>query len=236
METTAPYILHYAPDNASLIVRLALEQRGLPYRTALVDRARRAQDSAAYKRLNPQGLIPVLETDAGAVFETGAILLWLADRHGGLGPAPADPARGAFLKWLFFTSNTLHADLRMLFYPARYVGADAGAQAALHDAATQRLHRHFTLLNEAAASGTGLFAGTEPTALGWYLLVCVRWSALYPERGTAWFSIARYPRLHALALRHETHPAMIRASQAEGLGPAPISSPCRPQPPEGSPT
>ena len=35
------YTLHYAPDNASLIIRLVLDGAGLPYRTALVDRWRR---------------------------------------------------------------------------------------------------------------------------------------------------------------------------------------------------
>ncbi|MGA0924606.1 MAG: glutathione S-transferase, partial [Lutimaribacter sp.] len=35
--------LHYAPDNASLIIRLALEELRLPYTTCLVDRARTAQ-------------------------------------------------------------------------------------------------------------------------------------------------------------------------------------------------
>ena len=39
------YVLHYAPDNASLAVRLALEELGVPYRTALVDRAARAQEA-----------------------------------------------------------------------------------------------------------------------------------------------------------------------------------------------
>src|SRR5680860_279820 len=39
-------ILHYAPDNASLIVRLALEELELPYETRLVDRSVRAQDGA----------------------------------------------------------------------------------------------------------------------------------------------------------------------------------------------
>ena len=34
------YTLHFAPDNASLIVRLVLDGAGIPYRTALVDRAR----------------------------------------------------------------------------------------------------------------------------------------------------------------------------------------------------
>ena len=81
------YILHYAPDNASLIIRLALEHAQVPYRDVLVDRAAVAQRSAEYLALNPNGLIPVLETPEGPLFETGAILLWLADTHGSLGQA-----------------------------------------------------------------------------------------------------------------------------------------------------
>ena len=38
--TESPYRLHYAPDNASLVIRLVLEEMGLPYETVLVDRAR----------------------------------------------------------------------------------------------------------------------------------------------------------------------------------------------------
>ena len=125
------YVLHYAPDNASLIVRLVLTELNQPFETALVDRRVRAQDGAAYRALNPNGLIPVLQTPAGVLFETAAILLWLADRHPGLGPGPQDEDRGDYLKWLFWTSNTLHADLRMTFYPANYAGEDAGVQAAL---------------------------------------------------------------------------------------------------------
>ncbi|MFM7445863.1 MAG: glutathione S-transferase N-terminal domain-containing protein, partial [Tabrizicola sp.] len=75
------YTLHYAPDNASLIIRLVLDGAGIPYRTALVDRKRRQQDSPAYRALNPTGLIPTLETPQGAISETGAILQWLADTH-----------------------------------------------------------------------------------------------------------------------------------------------------------
>lgn len=59
---TTAFRLHYAPDNASLIVRLTLEQLGLEYETVLVDRSRQGQRSAAYLQMNPNGLIPVLET------------------------------------------------------------------------------------------------------------------------------------------------------------------------------
>ena len=102
--------LHYAPDNASLCVRLALAELGVDYQTVLVDRATRAQKSPDYLALNPNGLIPVLGTPDGPLFETGAILLWLADTYGELLPQP----RGHSLKWLFWLSNTLHAAERML--------------------------------------------------------------------------------------------------------------------------
>ena len=123
-----PYRLHYAPDNASLIVRLALEETGVPYTTVLVDRRAQAQRAPDYRALNPYGLISVLETPQGPLFETAAILLWLTETHAALAPQPGTDARGAFLKWLFFISNTLHAELRMLFYPQKYVGPDAAAQ------------------------------------------------------------------------------------------------------------
>jgi len=74
-----PYRLHYAPDNASLIIRLALDEIGAPYEAVLVDRQAEAQKAPAYLAMNPAGLIPVLETPQGPMFETGAILLWLGE-------------------------------------------------------------------------------------------------------------------------------------------------------------
>ena len=100
--------LHHAPDFASTIVRFALEELELPHTLAIVDIDGGALASPEYRRVNPVGLIPALETDHGPMFETAAILLWLVDRTGRLGPGPQDPDRGAFLSWLFFTSNALH--------------------------------------------------------------------------------------------------------------------------------
>ena len=158
------YVLHYAPDNASLIVRLALEEAGLPYRSALVDRAARAQDSAAYRALNPTGLIPTLATPQGPISETAAILLWLSEAHpeAGLAPRPGSPLRLPFLKWLFFLSNTAHADLRQVFYPTKYVAPDAiSGHAALAHA---RMWQHFGSDTGAvcrASRAGGVLRGTD---------------------------------------------------------------------------
>lgn len=232
---TAPYRLHYAPDNASLVIRLALEDMGLPYETMLVNRATRAQDSAAYRALNPAGLIPVLETPQGPIFETAAILLWLADTHGRLAPAPADPARGAFLKWLFFASNTLHADMRMLFYPDKYI-AEAQAET-LRAGLRPRLRTHLALLDAVAAEAPDWLSPATPSILSWYLACLMRWLALYPQDSDrSWFAATGTPHLHHILAALETRPATRAAQAAEGLGDTPFTAPHHANPPEGSAT
>ena len=233
------YVLHYAPDNASLIVRLALAELGQPCRCVLVDRSLRQQDSAAYRAINPLGLIPALETPAGRIFETAAILLWLSETHGGLAPAPGTAERGHFLKWLFYLSNTVHADLRILFYPDRYVPPDA--VEALHGRLSARVAGHFDQLEALAASGgpggfVATWAGAGPNLIDLYTVVLMRWAVLYPVAGPRWFDPARYPVLIALARLLETRPALRAVADAEGLGPTPFSAPHAPTPPEGSAT
>jgi glutathione S-transferase len=223
------YRLHYAPDNASLVVRLVLDGAGIPYQTALVDRARRQQDSPAYRALNPTGLIPTLETPQGPISETGAILLWLSDRHQ-LGPGPQSLDRAEFLKWLFYLSNSAHADLRQIFYPHQYcpVEAHPGHRVML----VARMQAHFALLDQAAQHNPDLFAAGRP--LGAYTVTLTRWSALYPESGPRWFDLAAYPALLALAQAQEARVETPVIARAEGLGTHPFTKPEQPNPPEGS--
>ena len=223
------YTLHYAPDNASLIIRLVLDGAGIPYRTALVNRASRQQDSAAYRALNPTGLIPTLETPVGPISETGAILLWLSDAHH-LGPGPADPDRPAFLKWLFFLSNTAHAELRQIFYPHQYAPADG--HAAHLEIMSTRMLRHFSLLDAAAGQQPKLFAAGR--VLGIYTIVLTRWAALYPVNGPRWLDLSGFPALQALARAQEARVETPVIARAEGLGPHPFTRPEQPNPPEGS--
>lgn len=228
------YLLHYAPDNASLIVRVALDHLELPFDTALVDRAARAQESASYRRLNPMGLIPVLETPEGPIAETAAILLWLTDRHGRLGPSAEAPERGNFLQWLFYLSNTLHSAERMLFYPDKYIAPDH--RRPLWEGLQAHLRGCFALLDRQAAENP-LFAPGSPGALHFYLAGLLRWPALYPAASDrSWFQIAHYPALERLCLAIEDLPCTRALQKAEGLGRRPFSDPVKPNPPEGSAT
>lgn len=227
------HVLHYAPDNASLVVRLVLEELRLPYRTALVDRSVSAQQGAAYKRLNPVGRIPALETPDGPIFETAAICLWLADRHregACLSPDLTDPQRGTFLSWLFFLSNTVHAEMRMLFYPSLVAGTDPQLQAVVSQKTQASLTAHFDLLNDAHGN-----SDADVTLCHLYLSVLLRWPALYPmAEDRSWFDLDRWPNLHVLARRIEARESAQAAALAEGLGPTPFSNPHPATPPEGS--
>lgn len=231
---TQRYRLHYAPDNASLIVRLTLEEMGLPYDAVLVDRSASAQKSAPYLALNPHGRIPVLETPDGAIFETGAIQLWLADRHAAMIPALAHPDRGDALKWLFFLSNTLHAELRMLFYPELYTGPDLTHHAALRRGLRASLAAHLERLDAVAGAGHAWFNGDNVSVLDLYLVACLRWIALYPRDTAGWWDRKAALHLDALCARIEARPAAARCARAEGLGERPFTAPDYPNPPEGS--
>jgi glutathione S-transferase len=233
----ARYVLHYAPDNASLIVRLVLDHARLAYDTRLVDRAAAEQASPAYRKLNPHGLIPVLEMSQGPIFETGAIGLWLADTHGGLAPAPDHPDRAAFLKWLFFVSNTLHPTLRMIFYADKYAGPDPAHQAALRQTMQGTLKTHLAQLDALVARRPAWLDPQDPGVLQFYLAPCLRWCALYPQNvDRAWFRLADTPHLHDLCLSLEALPCTRAAQAAEGLGPTPFTAPRLASPPEGSAT
>ena len=227
-----PYRLHYAPDNASLCVRLALLRAGAPFETVLVNRRTRQQDSPAYKALNPNGLIPVLETPDGPIHETGAILLWIADRHGnGLAPAPDHPDRARVLTWLFWMANTLHPALRMIFYPDKYIAGDTGP---LLDGTRRRVSGLLDLLEEQAPGLSPWLGGERASILDCYLAPMLRWLPVYDEAGAAHYDLARRPTLAANLRRMDDRPETHDAARAEGLGPNPFSAPTRPNPPEGS--
>jgi glutathione S-transferase/GST-like protein len=85
-------------------VSIALEELGLQYQVRVLDLAAGEQKQDWYLALNPNGRIPaIVDHDAGdfPVFESGAILVWLAEKTGRL--MPADPkGRSLVLQWLMF--------------------------------------------------------------------------------------------------------------------------------------
>jgi glutathione S-transferase len=215
--------LHHAPDFASTIVRLALEELELPHTLAIVDFDSGVLSTSEYRQVNPVGLIPALETDHGPMFETGAILLWLVDTTGRLGPGPTDPDRPAFLSWLFFTSNALHQAALAMFYPHRPAGeanTDA-AQAVAHDQIIARLGLIEAMI---AAQAPRWLSPDRPGVLGFYIGILVRWLIMLPPDPYG-LDLDDFPHLKAVLASHEARPAALRVAETDGLGPTPFTNP-----------
>jgi glutathione S-transferase len=85
-------------------VRWALEEAGQPYEVRLV--SFRAMKEPAHRALHPFGQIPTYEEGDLALFETGAIVLHIAERHTGLFPEDAN-ARARAITWIFAALNTV---------------------------------------------------------------------------------------------------------------------------------
>ena len=97
------YILHFSPDSASLIVRLVLEELGLPYEARPINRDAGELSSPQYRALHPLGKIPAMETPHGPMFESAAILMYLARKT----KSPLLPVEGTHeyfkvMEWSFF--------------------------------------------------------------------------------------------------------------------------------------
>jgi len=84
-------------------VGLFLEESGLPYEAIPVDTRRGEQFNPAFLAINPNGKVPAIVDGGVTVFDSNAILLYLAEKTGKFLP-PAE-RRGEFLSWLMFVAS-----------------------------------------------------------------------------------------------------------------------------------
>jgi GSH-dependent disulfide-bond oxidoreductase len=96
---------YYAPAPNPLKVALLLEELGLPYEVVPVDTRKGEQFTPAYRALNPNSKTPSLEDGDVKVFDSNAILLYLAEKTGRFLPANTPVARGELLSWLMFVAT-----------------------------------------------------------------------------------------------------------------------------------
>lgn len=218
--------LHWSPDSANLVIRMALEELGLAYEADRIDRARGQHRGADYLHLNPQGLLPVLEDGGTPIFETGAILVHLIRRTGRLGPDVPDAGEAGTraLVWLFYLSNTLHADLRAAFYSPRYIAEPLIPE--LRRGLAARVRDHFALLDaEIAGAGGAWLLGPGPTLPDIYLGCLARWARLYPGAAPL-LDRLDCPSLTPMLAKLEARPAIRAACAAEAIAsPRPLTEP-----------
>ncbi len=108
---------------------IALEELGLPYEVHALSFAQQEQKAPAYLKINPNGRIPAIvdrDNDDFAVFESGAILLYLAEKTGQLLPTDAK-GRSQVIQWLMFQMGGVgpmqgQANVFFRYYPEKLQG------------------------------------------------------------------------------------------------------------------
>ena len=97
-------------ETKDLRVQWALEELGLPYRFHALDQTAGDLDSDVFARISPFHQIPVIDDDGVVIAESGAILLYLADKARRL---PSDPqSRNTVIQWCFAAVSTIAPTLQ----------------------------------------------------------------------------------------------------------------------------
>jgi glutathione S-transferase len=183
-------------------VRWALEEAGQPYAVRLV--SFRAMKEPAHLALHPFGQIPTYEKGDLALFETGAIVLHIAERHAGLLPADPD-ARARAIMWMFAAINTVEPPILELS-TARVLEADKPWSQARLPLVEDRVRARLIPLSARLGDAEWLEdAFTAGDLMMVSVLLRLRMRGLLDE----------YPNLAAYVARGEARPAYQRAFDAQ---------------------
>lgn len=187
-------------------VALLLEELGLPYEAVPVDTRKGEQFSAAYLKVNPNAKVPAIEDGEVRMFDSNAILLFLADRAKRFVPLDASsPARAEMLSWLMFVASG--------------IGPFSGQSVHFRHAAPEpkeyalnrydfEAHRHWKLIEDRLAKSQFML-GKEYSIVD---MAFWGWARLLPYvLGTGDTTWGAYPNVKRLLDEINTRPAVARA-------------------------
>lgn len=183
-------------------VRWALEEVGQPYDVRLV--SFKAMKEPAHLAMHPFGQIPTYEERDLTLFETGAIVLHIADSHAGLLPDDAN-ARARAIAWMFAACNTVEPPILELMTARLLEGNKPWTQARL-PLLEERICVRLSQLSERLGNEgwlDGAFSAGDLMMVS--VLLRLRMSGL----------LDKYPSLAAYVSRGEARPAYRRAFAAQ---------------------
>ena len=183
-------------------VRWALEEVGQAYEVRLV--SFRAMKEPAHRALHPFGQIPTYQEGDLALFESGAIVLHIAERHAGLLPADAN-ARARAITWMFAAVNTVEPPILELVIARLLEGDRPWSKERLplvEDRICERLAQLSTRLGDAHWLD-GAFSAGDLMMVS--VLLRLKASGMLDE----------HPNLAAYVARGEARPAYRRAFAAQ---------------------
>jgi glutathione S-transferase len=205
-------VFYTNPMSRGRIARWMLEEVGQPYRTVVLDYGT-TMKAPDYLAVNPMGKVPAITHRGVAVTECAAVCTYLADAfpEAGLAPALDDPARGSYLRWMFFGAGPLEAavtarSLGLLAPPDKARMAGYGSFDQVVDA-----------LEMVASGAAPWLLGERFSALDVYLGSQIGWGLQFkslPDREAFGAYAERLARRPAAIRAREIDDALIAASSA----------------------
>lgn len=196
--------LHYAPRTISVAVAICLEEAGVPYEAIRVNFASGEQTTPDYRKLNPKGRVPTLQTPEGNLTETAAILEYATPQL-----VPDDPFAAAKMRELMsYLNGTMHPHHAHAIRGERW----ADEESSFADMKRKMPERmaECTAHLEDVLSSLPFNAGKLEVLSDAYLYVVLSW---LPGDGV---DIARYPRL--VTFQHEMNTrASVQAVIEKGM-------------------
>ena len=135
-----------APNPAK--VALFLEESGLPYEIVPIDTRKGEQHTAAYTALNPNAKVPAIVDDGVVVFDSNAIVLYLAEKCGKFLPPQTPQARADTLSWLMFIASGIGPYSGQAVHFRRYAPQTIPYAVQRYDF---EAWRHWNIVNERLA-------------------------------------------------------------------------------------
>ncbi|HEY1815246.1 MAG TPA: glutathione S-transferase family protein [Kofleriaceae bacterium] len=184
-----------------LRVQWALEELGLPYQVRAIDHTGGETRTDEFRRISPFGQLPVIDDDGFVIAESGAILLYLAEKAGALIPNDLH-GRATVMRWCFAAVATVEPTIQTLGIMT-VTGSTDQATRATFTTVTNRFLGDL----EAWLDGRTYVTGAEFTVADILMTTVL-------QRARRGGLLADYPRCEAYRLRCEARPAWARATQA----------------------
>ncbi|MDQ0466544.1 GST-like protein [Caulobacter ginsengisoli] len=166
-----------ALGSGSVPVEAALTLLGAPY--DVVEGATWEHDPeilARVEKVNPLKQIPALVLPDGSIMtESGAMLIWLADSHGRLGPGIDDPVRAQFLRWMVYVPAAIYSLFWVRDDPSR-LSPDPAAGEVIKARTAERILDCWRMMDQQIEPGRFLL-GDSLSVLDLYVTVVSRWGA-----------------------------------------------------------
>ncbi len=116
-------------ETRDLRVQWALEETGLPYRVHGLDHTAGEHDGPAYSKISPFHLVPAIDDNGFVLAESGAILIYLAEKAGKLIPTDVE-GRIRVIQWCFATLNTVERPMLEILLIDKFGGENSESRRA----------------------------------------------------------------------------------------------------------